>query len=119
MSDQHALRSSGGEFDASNARANTSNTAPCAEQRRFGCFDACASVLQAASLRDFRSGLFKALRANTIAKKLSLRRRLVHIPLQPDKLHVHVWINNVVPPLRLEQRDDDALQRDRLLKTRS
>ena len=68
MSDQHALRSSGGEFDASNARANTSNTAPCAEQRRFGCFDACASVLQAASLRDFLKRALKFLEPTLLPK---------------------------------------------------
>jgi len=78
-----------------------------------------ASVLQAASLRGFLRTGFNALRANTIAEKLSLQRRLVHIPLQTDKLHVHVWINHVVPPLRLQERDDDALQRDRFDKTRS
>ena len=118
MSGPHALMSSGGELDASNARPNTSSTATGAEQRRFWLACLVASVLQAASLRDFLGTGYKPFEP-TLLPKLSLRRRLVHVPLQPDKLHVNVRRLDVVPPLRLQKRDDDALQRDRFDKTRS
>ena len=113
----HALKSSGGEFEASNARANTSSTAPGRAAALW------LLLVLLVSYRPLACGIsgtgFKPFDQHHAEKLGSLRRRLVHVPLEPDELHVDVGRLDVVPPLRLQERDDDALQRDRFDKTRS